>query len=113
MKSEEDEEEERSRVLTSLFIRIYQRVKSRKRERERGEQRTEDELIKSRKPCGESELQRYVSVARRSGGAGPRRGSPPRTRAKKINMAAKRRTGSREANDQSAAAIYQIITPSG
>lgn len=68
MKSEEDEE--RSRVLTSLFIRIYERVEHRKRGRERGEQRKEEELLKSRKCCGESEPRRYVGIG------GPRRATP-------------------------------------
>lgn len=33
-----------------------------KRGTERGEQRKEEELLKSRKACGESELQRYASI---------------------------------------------------
>lgn len=42
MKSEEDEEEERSRVLTSLFIRIYEGEKQEEREKEgsRGKKRS-------------------------------------------------------------------------
>lgn len=47
-------EEKRSRVLTSLFIRIYQRVKKVQGEEEKEGRGKESELLKSRKTCGDS-----------------------------------------------------------